>query len=187
MKETEAFVRYEKRTRIMNLVFKIGSIVLLATSLILAILNLTLRLDPTLDIVVLVLLLVYFVVMLPMLMVTTRRRTNVVLYRSYSRVLARNPHNSVGEISASCGMRPEKIVDDFMRLNALGFFEGMTIDKAACKVDLDTGETTGAEFVCPMCGGKTVLSEGQEHKCAFCGAVLQNPDEGERKEDPNGI
>lgn len=111
-------------------------------------------------------------VALPLRIVGLKRRQNVALCRSYERVLSHDPHNAVEEIHQATGEKNEKIVADFKKLNALGFFSDLHINEEECVVN--RGETSELrEFVCPACGGVTMIKNGCDDTCEYCGAIAE--------------
>lgn len=172
MNETTAFIEYERKTKILTISsFVVMAISLLATILF-GILGLTLGEEGTFPPLYFGMIggaVIYFAVGLPLNFAARKRRSVVVRYNALSKVLMRNPHNSVAEISEALGIEPRKVVSDFDELNKLGFFERLSIDTDNLKVDLYTGEKE--TFVCPNCGGTNEIELGSEQECAFCGAI----------------
>lgn len=176
MNETTAFRKYEKKAHL----YSILSILIMAVSLIAVILfgvlGLTLGSVNTFSPLFYGMILgavVYAGAGLPLSFVARNRFAVIKRYNAYTKVLMRNPHNSVAEISDVCGVKPEVVTGDFDMMVKLGFFEKVSVDMENCKVDYDTGNEERKKFVCPVCGGTNEESEKSEDVCAFCGVIKE--------------
>lgn len=193
MNETAAFVRYEKRTAVMSVLSIVFAAVFLASVCIFAVLGLVLGGGEQFPIYYWFMLgsaVIYAGVALPLNFIANRRKVNVTLYRAYAKVLVRNPHNSVAEISEVCNRTESAIIADFVKLKELGFFDEIEIDDENKRVSVGSPACEERnETVCPKCGGKMVSRDDSAYVCEFCGVVSEKgrsddsaPCEGETSE-----
>lgn len=176
MNETEAFIRYEKTTTVLDISSKILAGAMFLTLVVSSILGFALYETAKFTVYFYVAAgagVIYAFVAMPIWIVTQRRRDNVELCRSYQKVLGRNPSNAVVEIREATRVKDEKIVENFVRLQSLGFFEGLFIDKQNKIVNMGCGCEQKNEFVCPVCGGKNEVGDSDSKRCSFCGVIAE--------------
>lgn len=181
MQETEAFISFEKNTKIMDIMFKVIAVVMvvvaIAASVIMVLsLNSGESLFGIYFYIAAAAVAIYVFVALPLGLVTLGRKSLIALYKAYSKVLGHRPRNAVDEIWEGRGTPKEEIVNNFERLNSLGFFENIFIDKEQLIVNIP--EQEGHEFICPVCGGQTIIQDG-DSVCDFCGAIKEEENNNE--------
>ncbi|MBR2967627.1 MAG: hypothetical protein IKC35_02475 [Clostridia bacterium] len=176
MNETEAFIKYEKTTTMLDISSKILAATMFLALVVSSILGFALYGTTNFTVCFYVAAaagVIYAFVAMPIWIITQRRRDNVELCRSYQKVLGRNPSNAVAEIREATGVKDEKIVENFARLEALGFFDEIFIDKQNKIVNCGHLDKKKCDFVCHICGGKNEKSGIESEKCGFCGAIAE--------------
>lgn len=110
---------------------------------------------------------------IPLFLATKKRVAILNLYIAYSRVLSHNPNNAVTEIWQARGTSKEEIVSDFKALDSLGFFDSININEQEQVVNVIDAQEPSHEFICPNCLGTTIVEDGKNDLCAFCGTIKE--------------
>lgn len=169
MNETPAFIIYEKKTKALKIIALVLMVASLVCVAIFGILELIMNESSPFYYGILVGT-VFYALTLPLYFIAKKREAIIIRYNAYIKVLMRNPHNSVTEISEVCKVDPKVVVTDFDMMNRLGFFENLKVDIENRKVDLICAEEKRV-FVCPICGGTNQIALDGEQICEFCGAI----------------
>lgn len=174
MQETEAFRKYQRAAVVLDAVSKVIAIAAFLTVMASSVLGIVLfeKINPKTCFVIAVAASGTFAfVAVPLIFVSQQKKNAVKLCRSYLKVLGRNPKNAVEEIHEALGTAFEKIVEDFVKFKKMGFIDELFIDSESNVVN--SGLNNEREFDCPVCGGKTVIKQGEEDVCGFCGAIKE--------------
>ena len=173
MQVTETFLAYERSTTVMDIISRVLAVFLFSAVIVTAVLGLVLG-EGAFNVYfycTAAAAVIYAAVAFPLGIVAYKRGGNIALCRAYSRVLNRDPRNAVTVIHEGLGVPEKEVVASYKKLSEMGFIENVIIDEEKMLVCLES-EAPDREFVCPVCGGKTLLS-GDEDVCEFCGAIKE--------------
>lgn len=185
MEETKAYINYQKKTKVMKTFATAVGGIMTAVAVVALLVGLIFFAGSDGFMVGLYVifgaLIVVIGLCLPLLLAAKKRKDILDLYVAYSRVLRHNPHNAVSEIVESRGAKKEDVINNFVMLNSLGFFDEIFIDEKEFVVNSGHDEKPSHEFKCPKCEGVTAIEDGKENVCAFCGTIKE--DENEKEEN----